>query len=67
MIQSFVITILKSGQQAQGGQDLAKICSLLTTSYMPGKGLTQDKIKEVLEGMVHDNKTSFISNKYVLQ
>jgi hypothetical protein len=34
---------------------------------MPGKGLTENGLKEVLQEMVLENKLGFIGNKYFLQ
>ena len=50
MICSFVMTILRpSPAQQEQGKTLEKIYNALNNMYMPGMGLKEDKVKEVLQ------------------
>ena len=67
MLCSFVMNILRpSPAQQEQGKSLEKIYSALNNMYMQGQGLKEEKVKEVLQQMVIENKISFVSNKYVL-
>ena len=59
MMMSFIMTIL--GVQVgpkQDGKPFDKIFSMLNNVYMPGRGLTQDHLKEVLDQLILNNKIS---------
>ena len=67
MLCSFVMNILRpSPAQQEQGQPLEKIYSALNNMYMQGKGLKEEKVKDVLQQMVIEGRISFVNNKYVL-
>lgn len=67
MLCSFVMNILRpSPAQQEQGQSLEKIYSALNNMYMQGKGLKEEKVKDVLQQMVIEGRIIFVSNKYVL-